>query len=144
MFVSKGLKVPPDDGECDIWKHAAEIQRNVLVCNKYICGWVRKFPAWHTKAAPNGKWCERYISSSMVRLNVSVCVEIKGDCIEKWQSCFVSVSLNSWSARKILDPPSYVITYLLTYFTCLLTYLLSYLLTACSRVEIKGGYIEKW
>ena len=29
---------------------------------------VQKFPAWHTKAAPNGKCCEGYIVLSMVRL----------------------------------------------------------------------------
>jgi hypothetical protein len=40
-------------------------------------------------------------------VNVSVCVEMKGDCIEKQQSCFISVTLKSWSGRKILDPPSY-------------------------------------
>jgi hypothetical protein len=33
------------------------------------------------------------------------CVEIKGDCIEKQQSCFISVTLKSWSGRKLLDPP---------------------------------------
>ena len=29
---------------------------------------VQKFPAGHTKAAPNGKCCEGYIVPSMVRL----------------------------------------------------------------------------
>ena len=29
---------------------------------------VQKFPAWHTKAAPNGKCCEGYIVPSVVRL----------------------------------------------------------------------------
>jgi hypothetical protein len=29
---------------------------------------VQKFPAWHTKAAPNGKCCEGYIVPSTVRL----------------------------------------------------------------------------
>ena len=28
----------------------------------------QKFPAWHTKAAPNGKCCEGYIVPSVVRL----------------------------------------------------------------------------
>jgi hypothetical protein len=41
-------------------------------------------------------------------VNVSVCVEIKGDYIEIWQSCFISVTLKSWLGRKILDPPLYV------------------------------------
>ena len=48
--------------------------------SKYFCGQnkrhvvlhirnrVQKFPAWHTKAAPNGKCCEGYVVPSMVRL----------------------------------------------------------------------------
>jgi hypothetical protein len=40
-------------------------------------------------------------------VNVSVCVEVKGDCIEKQKRCSISVTLNSWSGRKLLDPPSY-------------------------------------
>ena len=42
-----------------------------------------------------------------INVSVSVCVEIKGDYIEKLQICFISVTLNSWSDRKLLDPPSY-------------------------------------
>jgi hypothetical protein len=42
-------------------------------------------------------------------VNVSVCVEIKGDYIEKYQNCFISVTLKSWSGRKILDPRSYTV-----------------------------------
>jgi len=45
-----------------------------------------------------------------VNVSVSVCVEIKGDYIEKWQTCFIYVKLKSWSGRKILDPPSYMAT----------------------------------
>jgi hypothetical protein len=41
-----------------------------------------------------------------VNVLVSVCVEIKGDCIEKWQICFICVTLKIWSGRKLLDPPS--------------------------------------
>ena len=42
-------------------------------CNMYWRGEevrsrVQKFPARHTKAAPNGKCCEGYIVPSMVRL----------------------------------------------------------------------------
>ena len=33
-----------------------------------VQGWVQKHPAWHTKAAPNGKCCEGYIAPSVVRL----------------------------------------------------------------------------
>ena len=36
------------------------------------------------------------------------CVEIKGDYIEKQQSCFISVTLKSWSGRKLLDPTTCV------------------------------------
>jgi hypothetical protein len=39
-------------------------------------------------------------------VNVSVCVEIKGDYIEKQQSYFISVTLKSWSGQKLLDPLS--------------------------------------
>jgi hypothetical protein len=36
------------------------------------------------------------------------CVDIKGDCIEKQQSCFIFVTLKSWSGRKLLDPTTYL------------------------------------
>jgi hypothetical protein len=45
---------------------------------------------------------------SEVNVSVSVCVEIKGDHIEKYQSCLISVTLKSWPGRKHLDPPSYI------------------------------------
>ena len=35
---------------------------------------------------------------------VEKCVEIKGDSVEKQQSCFIYVTLKSWSGRKLLDP----------------------------------------
>ena len=34
----------------------------------YVRSRFQKFPAWHTEAAPNGKFCEGYIVPSMVRL----------------------------------------------------------------------------
>jgi hypothetical protein len=40
-----------------------------------------------------------------VNVSVSIYVEIKGDCTEKYQSCFISVTFKSWSDRKLLDPP---------------------------------------
>ena len=40
-----------------------------------------------------------------VNVSVSVCVEIKGDYIEKQQGCFVT--LKSWSGQKLLDQPLY-------------------------------------
>ena len=51
----------------------------------YIRSRVQKFPAWHTKAAPNGKCLEGYIVPSMMRLmyQLKKCVEIKGDYVEK-------------------------------------------------------------
>ena len=47
-----------------------------------------------------------YKSRAKWKINVSVekCVEIKGDYVEKQQSCFISVTLKSWSGRKLLDP----------------------------------------
>ena len=39
-----------------------------------------------------------------VNVSVGKCVEIKGDYVEKRQSCFISVILRSWSGRKLLDP----------------------------------------
>ena len=44
--------------------------------------------------------------------NVSVekYVEIKGDYVEKQQSCFISVTLKSWSSRKLLDPTTQAYT----------------------------------
>ena len=46
---------------------------------------VQKFPAWHTKAAPNGKMLWGIYSAIYGEVNVSVekCVEIKGDHVEK-------------------------------------------------------------
>ena len=43
-----------------------------------------------------------------VNVSVEKRVEIKGDYVEKQQSCFISVTLKSWSGRKLLDPTTYV------------------------------------
>jgi hypothetical protein len=42
-------------------------------------------------------------------INVSVekCVEIKGDYVEKQRSCFISVTLKSWSGRELLQSTTY-------------------------------------
>jgi len=40
-----------------------------------------------------------------VNVSVSVCVEIKGDCIEKWQSCFISVTLEVGEAGNFWTHP---------------------------------------
>ena len=42
-----------------------------------------------------------------VNVSVEKCVEIKGDYVEKQQSCFISVTLKRWSGRKLLDPTTY-------------------------------------
>jgi hypothetical protein len=42
-----------------------------------------------------------------VNVSVEKCVEIKGGYVEKQQSCFISVTLKSWSGRKLLDPTTY-------------------------------------
>ena len=44
-----------------------------------------------------------------VNVSVEKCVEIKGDYVEKQQSCFTSVALKSWSDRKLLDPTAYIL-----------------------------------
>ena len=44
-----------------------------------------------------------------VDVSVEKCVEIKGDYVEIWQIYFISVTLKSWSGRKILDPTTYTI-----------------------------------
>ena len=49
-----------------------------------------------------------------VNVSVEKCVEIKGDYVEKQQSCFISVTLKSWSGRKLLDPTTYVYQLLYT------------------------------
>ena len=41
-----------------------------------------------------------------VNVSVSVCVEIKGDYIEKQQIRFIAVTLKSWAGRKLSGPPS--------------------------------------
>ena len=46
----------------------------------------------------------------VVNISVEKCVEIKGDYVEKQQGCFISVTLKSWSGRKLLDPTTYVKT----------------------------------
>ena len=43
-----------------------------------------------------------------VNVSVEKCVEIKGDYVEKYRSCFISVTLKSCSGRKILDPTTYL------------------------------------
>ena len=44
-----------------------------------------------------------------VNVSVKKCVEIKGDYVEKQQICFISVTLKSWSGRKLLDPTTYIV-----------------------------------
>ena len=42
-----------------------------------------------------------------VNVSVEKCVEIKGDYVEKQQSCFISVTLKCWSGRKLMGPTTY-------------------------------------
>ena len=44
-----------------VWSWQNSETHNAIVRSR-----VKKFPAWHTKAAPNGKCCEGYIVPSMV------------------------------------------------------------------------------
>ena len=44
-----------------------------------------------------------------VSVSVSGGVEMKGDYVEKLQSCFISATLKSWSGRKLLDTTTYVV-----------------------------------
>ena len=50
-----------------------------------------------------------------VNVAVEKCVEIKGDYVEKQQICFISVTLKSWSGRKLLGPTTQL-KYQLCYF----------------------------
>ena len=43
-----------------------------------------------------------------VNVSVEKCVEMKGDYVEKQQSCSISVTLKSWSGQKLLDPTTYL------------------------------------
>ena len=45
-----------------------------------------------------------------VSLSVEKCVEMKGDYVEKQQSCSISVTLKSWSGWKLLDPTTYLLS----------------------------------
>ena len=56
----------------------------MIGCN-YVRSRVQNFPAWHTKAAPNGKMLWGIYSAIYGEANVSVekCVEIKRDYVEK-------------------------------------------------------------
>ena len=42
-----------------------------------------------------------------VNVSIEKCVEIKEDYVEKWQICFISVTLKSWLCRKLLDPTTF-------------------------------------
>ena len=61
---------------------------------------VQKFPAWHTKAAPNGKCCEGYIVPSMVRLMYQFVV-----CWNKGRLCWKIAKLFYFCHLKKLVRP---------------------------------------
>ena len=48
-----------------------------------------------------------------VNVSVEKCVEIKGDYVWEKENCFISVTLKSWSGRKLLDPTTYTSTHTL-------------------------------
>ena len=51
----------------DLYKICGPLMIHIYL-RTYVHSRVQKFPAWHTKAAPNGKCCEGYIVPSMVSL----------------------------------------------------------------------------
>ena len=71
------------------------------------------------------------------------CVGIKGDCIEKWQSCFISVTLKSWSCRKLLDPTTY--SGLLCSASCISTHCTAYrtVLTTKGRRDSSASLLKR-
>jgi hypothetical protein len=73
-------------------------------------GRAQKLPAWHTKAAPNGKMLQGMYSAIYGEVNVSVwdgyVLQYAGGC--RASICFISVTLKIWSDRKLLDPTTYV------------------------------------
>ena len=50
------------------WKYELFEVYVALFCMHTLRSWVHKFPAWHTKTAPNAKCSEGYIEPSIVRL----------------------------------------------------------------------------
>ena len=66
---------------------------------------VQNFPAWHTKAAPDGKCCEGYIVPSMVRLMYQLKSVLKWrETMLKNSKVVLFVTLKSWSGRKLFGP----------------------------------------
>ena len=62
---------------------------------------VQKFPAWHTKTAPNGKFCEGYIVPYMVRLMY----QLKSVCWNKGRLCWKIAKLFYFCHLKKLVRP---------------------------------------
>ena len=83
--------------------------RSCSVGIKEVRSRVQKVSALTYKSRAKWKTLWGIYSAIYGEVNVSVekCVEIKGDYVEKWQSCFISVTLKSWSGRKLLDPATY-------------------------------------
>ena len=100
---------------------SSPVRRWICSSYHYVRGRVQKFPAWHTKAAPNGKCCEGYIAPSMVRLmyqfQAATCSSMLEALVLMLVGRFISVNFKSWSGRRILDPTTYmcVCTYIYIY-----------------------------
>ena len=77
---------------------------------QHVRSGVRKFPAWHTKVAPNWKCFEGYIVPPMVRLmyQLKSVLKYRETVLKNSKNCFISVTLKSWSGRKLLDPTAYI------------------------------------
>ena len=75
----------------------------------YVVGWSKSFRL-NIQKPRQMENAVRVYSAIYGEVNVSVekCVEIKGDYVEKQQSCFIPVTLKSWSGRKLLYPATYV------------------------------------
>ena len=73
---------------------------------------VQKFPAWHTKAAPNGKCCEGYIVPSMARLMYQLkSVWYKGRLCWKIANLFYFCHLKKLDREETwMDPSTYKFT----------------------------------
>ena len=94
---------------------------------------VQKFPAWDTKAAPNGKCCEGYIVTSMARLMYQLKM-----CWNKGRLCWKIAKLFYFCHLKKLVRPENFWTLLRTSLMCYDDkYLEQRHLEGCARERIK-------
>ena len=81
-----------------------------FLCICYVRSGVQKFPAWHTKAAPNGKCCEGYIVPSVVCLMYQLKV-----CWNKGRLCWKIAKLFYFCHLKKLVRPETFGPYCISY-----------------------------